>query len=124
MAVLLRLAAGVVLVAHGLVHLLYQADDVDEFSLDNGWFIPEASRRPVSVVMMGATVAGFVLVALAVWGVPGLRSIWPALLLVGAALSLVLLISFWSWSLVFGALIDIVLIAVAVVRPDWTDRIG
>ena len=38
--------------------------------------------------------------------------------------SLALLVAFWSWSLVFGVLIDVALIAVALIRPDWTDRMG
>jgi hypothetical protein len=37
---------------------------------------------------------------------------------------LALLVAFWSWSLIFGVLIDVALIAGAVIRPEWTDRIG
>ena len=117
----LRMVVGALLIAHGLVHLLYEADDVAEFSLENAWFVPDGSRRAVAVVLMWATVAAFVLVGLAIWGVPGLAGIWPALVIVASALSLALLISFWSWSLVLGVLIDVVLIALAVIRPDWTD---
>lgn len=124
MAFFLRMVVGALLIAHGLVHLLYEADDVAEFSLENAWFVPDGSRRPVAVVLMWATVAAFALVGLAVWGVPGLSSIWPALVIVASTLSLALLISFWSWSLALGVLIDVVLIGLAVIRPDWTDRIG
>ena len=35
--VLVRVAAGVLLLAHGLVHLLYLADDVPEFPMDRSW---------------------------------------------------------------------------------------
>jgi len=32
-------------------------------------------------------------------------------------------VAFWSWSLVFGVLIDLALIAVAMIRPQWSDQI-
>jgi hypothetical protein len=38
--------------------------------------------------------------------------------------SLVRPISFWSWSRGFGTLIDLMLIALAVLRPEWTARIA
>ena len=86
--------------------------------------MPESVSRSVALVLMWATIAAFTLLGLAVWGVPGLTSIWPALAIIGSALSLLLLVAFWSWSLVFGVLIDLAVIAIAVIRPEWTDRIG
>lgn len=124
MDTLLRIVIGFLLIAHGLVHLLYLTDDVPEFSLESSWLIPESASRPIALVLMWATIAAFTLLGLAVWGVPGLTNIWPALAIVGSALSLLLLVSFWSWSLVFGVLINLAIIAVAVIRPEWTDRIG
>lgn len=124
MGTLLRIVVGFLLIAHGLVHLLYLVDDVQEFSLQNSWLIPESASRPVALVLMWSTIAAFTLLGLAVWGVPGLTSIWPALAIIGSALSLLLLITFWSWSLVFGVLINLAIIAIAVIRPEWTDRIG
>jgi hypothetical protein len=124
MATLLRIVIGVLLIAHGLVHVLYLTDDVREFSLERSWLVPESARRPVAMVLMWATVAAFALLGLAVWGVPGLAGAWPGIAIVASVLSLALLVAFWSWSLVFGVLIDVALIAVAVIRPEWTDRIG
>src|SRR5512133_3627467 len=120
--VLIRITAGVLLLAHGLVHLLYLANDVSEFSLDRSWLVPESARRPIGLGLIVATVAAFAILALAVWGVPGLSTAWPALTVVACLLSIVLLILFWSTWLVFGFAIDIVLLAVAVIRPDWVDR--
>lgn len=119
METLVRIVAGILLMAHGLVHLLYLADDVPEFSLDNSWLIPESAVRPLALGLMGASVAVFALLALAVWGVPGLAGAWPELAIAASLLSLVLLISFWTWALVFGVLIDVALIVVAAVRPEW-----
>jgi hypothetical protein len=124
MDTLLRIVIGLLLIAHGLVHLLYLTEDVPEFSLENSWLVPASASRPIALVLMWATIVGFALLGLAVWGVPGLTSIWPALAIAGSVLSLLLLVAFWSWSLVFGVLIDVALIAIAVIRPEWTERIG
>ena len=124
MDTLLRIVIGFLLIAHGLVHLLYLVDDVREFSLEDSWLFPQSASRPVALVLMWATIAAFTLLGLAIWGVPGLTSIWPALAIIGSALSLLLLVAFWSWSLVFGVLINVAIIAIAAIRPQWTDRIG
>jgi hypothetical protein len=124
MATLLRIVIGVLLIAHGLVHLLYLTDNVPEFSIERSWLVPESASRAVAKVLTWATVAAFALLGLAVWGVPGLADAWPGIAIVASVLSLALLVAFWSWSLIFGVLIDVALIAVAVIRPEWTDRIG
>lgn len=124
MAALIRIVVGVLLIAHGLVHLLYVADDVPEFTLERSWVVPEPLNRPVGLALMSATVAGFVLVGLAVWGVPGLSTVWPALTVGAATVSLVLLIAFWNTRLIFGVLLNVALITVALVRPGWSEQIG
>jgi hypothetical protein len=58
-----------------------------------------------------------------VWGVPGLSTTWPTLTIVASAISLVLLIVFWSSRLVLGVAIDLALIAIALIRPEWAERI-
>jgi hypothetical protein len=123
-ATLIRIVVGVLLIAHGLVHLLYVADDVPEFTLERSWVVPEPLNRPVGLALMSATVAGFVLVGLAVWGVPCLSTVWPALTVGAATVSLVLLIAFWNTRLIFGVLLNVALITVALVRPGWTEQIG
>lgn len=122
MVLLLRVVVGVLLVAHGLVHLLYLVPDVSEFSLDRSWLVPDAGRRPVAYVLMAATVLAFVLVALCVWQVPGLTSAWPVLTVVAAALSTLLLVLFWNWQLVIGLAINALLVIGALVRPGWLER--
>jgi len=66
-----RVVAGVLLLAHGWVHLLYLAPDVPEFSIGRSWLLPAPARRPVARVLMAATVAAFTLAALAVWACRG-----------------------------------------------------
>ncbi len=121
--VLARIVVGVLLLAHGLVHLLYLAPDVPEFSTEDSWLLPASGRRPVAVVLMAATVVAFALVALAVWQVPGLRAVWPAATVVAAALSALLLVLFWNWHLGLGLVIDVLLVLAAVVRPPWVERL-
>ena len=118
-----RVVVGVLLLAHGLVHLLYLAPDVPEFSIGRSWLLPAPARRPVARVLMAATVAAFTLAALAVWGVPGLSGIWPALTIGACLLSMALLAAFWDTVLVIGIGIDVALLAVAVTRPEWADRL-
>lgn len=119
--IVVRVVAGLVLLAHGLVHLLYLADDVPEFSLDRAW-VPEDVRRPVGLALMAATVAAFALLALAVWQIPGLASHWPAIAIVASLTSLVLLGVFWNLYLLFGVVIDAAVLATALIRPDWVER--
>ena len=117
----MRIVVGVLLIAHGLVHLLYLAPDTP-FSLEKSWIVPEGSRRPVAYALMAATILAFLLVALALWGVPGLSTVWPVVTVVAAALSLVLLVAYWNTQLVFGVAIDLALISAAIIRPDWVER--
>jgi len=118
----LRIVVGVLLIAHGLVHLLYLAPDTP-FSLEKSWIVPEGSRRPVAYLLMCATILAFLLVALALWGIPGLSTVWPVVTIVAATLSLVLLAAFWNTQLVFGIVTDVALVAAAVLRPDWVERL-
>jgi len=126
MAVLIRIAVGLLLIAHGLVRLLYLVPKKDDpsfpFTLKESWLVPEAVRRPGGLVLLAATVAAFVLLGLAVWGVPGLSGAWPVIAIVAAALSLTLLVAFWNSHLFAGIGIDVALIALAVTRPEWIEK--
>ena len=127
MAVLIRIVAGLFLIAHGLVHLLYVVHKEDDpsfpFTLRQSWLVPEAVRRPTGLGLMAATVAAFAPLGLAVWGVPGLSSVWPLIAVVSATLSLTLLVAFWNAHLVAGICIDVALIALAAIRPEWIEKI-
>jgi hypothetical protein len=127
MTTLVQVTAGILLVAHGLVHLLFvvpaAADPSYPFSLDRSWLVPGPARRPFAHVLMGAVVLAFVAAALAWWGVPGLDSAWTVIVVVAACLSLVLLIAFWDVRLIIGVLIDVLLIGIAVFSPSWVQAI-
>jgi len=124
MIVVIRVVTGVLLLAHGRVHLLYLAQDVPEFSIQDSWLVPESARRPVALALIAATIAAFAVLALAVWGVPGLSAAWPILAIVASTFSLVLLVAFWDTRVMLGVIIDIALITLAVTQPSWTQHIA
>ena len=123
----IRVVAGALLVAHGLVHLLYVSHEAESanyaFTLKQSWLVPEGARQTTGVVLMAATVAAFALLGLGVWGVPLLARLWSVLTVVAAGLSLALLVAFFDAELVFGVTIDVVLIVLAVWQPEWTAQI-
>ena len=127
MPALIRVVGGLFLIAHGLVHLLYllpkQDDPSFPFTLKQSWLVPEAARRPSGLALVAATVVAFALLGLAVWGVPGLSGAWPAIAIVSASLSLILLVAFWNSQFFVGIGIDVALIALAAIQPGWVEKI-
>lgn len=123
MVVVVRIVTGVLLLAHGLVHLLYLAPDIPEFSMHRSWLVPQAARRPLGLGMIAVTVTAFALLAQAVWGVPGLSASWPEITVVACLLSAVLLVLFWNTWLVVGLAIDAALLVVAVTQPHWAQQL-
>ncbi|MGH8835906.1 MAG: hypothetical protein ACRDWG_13080 [Actinomycetes bacterium] len=93
-----RVVAGLLVLAHGLVHLLYLIPEANNpsypFTLRSSWLIPQRSRLPVAVVLLAGTLLGFALLALALWGVPGLVDAWPVIAIAAALASLGLLVAF------------------------------
>jgi hypothetical protein len=114
--VLIKVVLGALLLAHGLVHLLFLAPDVPVFSLQRSWLVPESMRTQLAYTLLVATIAAFALLALAVWGIPGLSAAWPVIAILAAALSTVLLVLFWNWQLTLGIVINAGLVAAAAAR--------
>ncbi len=123
METFIRVVVGLLLIAHGLVHLLFLVPDVKEFTLEDSWLVSGSASQPIGNLLMAATVVGFVLLGLAVWGVPVLSDAWPAIAIVASVVSLVLLVMFWDIHLVFGLVLDIALITLALLRPSWVQHI-
>ncbi|WP_197711282.1 hypothetical protein [Cellulomonas sp. WB94] len=77
MDVVLRIVVGLLLLAHGLVHLLYFVTSADDpkfpFTITSSWLVPEPARRPVATVLVAVTIVAFALLGLAVWGCRGWR---------------------------------------------------
>ncbi|GAA3518235.1 hypothetical protein [Nocardioides daeguensis] len=127
MEIIVRSILGLLLIAHGLVHLLWLAPSADPawpFRLDRSWLVPGAARTPIAVVLIALVVVGFALLGLAIWGVPGLTSIWSVLAIAASVASLATMVLFWDRQLLWGVAIDVALIFVALWQPSWTDRFG
>jgi hypothetical protein len=121
--VALRVVTGVLLLAHGLVHLLYLAPGVREFSVDGSTLVPEPARRPVALALMATTVAAFALLALSVWGVPALSASWTVIAIVACSVSALLLVLYWNTALVLGLAIDLAVLTIALLRPGWAEQL-
>ena len=52
-----------------------------------------------------------------------LGAAWPVLAIVATALSLSLLVAFWNSHLFVGIGIDLALVALALTRPEWIEKI-
>jgi hypothetical protein len=125
--IIVRTLLGLLLIAHGLVHLLWFATSDDPawpFRLDRSRLVPGAARTPTAVALIALVVVGFALLGLAVWGVPGLTSTWPVLAIAASLASLATMVLFGDRRLLWGVAIDVALIVGALWQPTWTDRFG
>jgi hypothetical protein len=126
--VVARLVVGGLLLAHGAVHLLYllpvPAKDANyPFLLDKSWLIPESLRRGVGGTAAVAIAAIYLLVALGVWGVPGVANGVRGLLIAGSVASAALFVAYWHPWLSLGMLIAVALLLVAIIQPGWWLRL-
>jgi hypothetical protein len=77
----------------------------------------------VAAILMAATVVGFALLGLAIWGVPGLRDVWPTLAITASSVSALLMIAFLHPRLLLGLTIDAAIVAVAITQPAWVQTL-
>jgi hypothetical protein len=112
---------GLVLVVHGLIHLTWIAPKPDDPSYPFRLSHPALFRRanPKFVAGIGAALVlvstlAFLIAGVGVWGVPGFAGIWRGAAVVGSALSLVVVATFWHRWLLVGPILDVVIIIAAV----------
>ena len=121
-----------VMLGHGLVHAMFVLPEPAAkaggtewpFGMAKSWLVTAAGLdvnvvRVVGVAFIGVVVVGFVLAALATVGVVMPSSAWPALVVISATASAVMLALFFNPQLVLGLGIDAVLLAV-VLASAWT----
>ncbi len=112
---------GFVLIVHGLVHLSWLAPQPDDpgypFRLTDSAIFRRADptflARVGGAFVLVSTIA-LVLAGLGVLGVPGLAAIWRPLAVIGAAISLVVVATFWHRWFLIGPLLDVAIIVAAV----------
>ena len=110
----------VILLGHGLVHLLYILPEPESseqswpFDMTESW--AGANLRVLGLVLIGVTIVGFLLAALAAAGVTLPAIWWQTAVVVGAVASAAALILFWDPQLILGVGINVVLIWVALAK--------
>ena len=122
-------AAFLLLVGHALVHLLYvvpqppRAEGAAEwpFAIEKSWLVTKLGvgvqvMQPVAVLLLTITVAALVGAGLAIIDLLVPSAWWPALVVTGAAASLLLLSLFFHPWLVIGVAIDVVLLYLVLVN--------
>lgn len=122
MAQALRVVAGLLLLGHGAVHLLFllraDGDERYPFALHRSPRVPARVRRVAGTALAALVVLASAGLALAVWGVPWLGPGWPVLAVVAGLGSLVLVALARDRRLLVGVVIDLALLALAAIRPD------
>jgi hypothetical protein len=137
---MLKIALGVFIIAHGLVHaiLAIAPNPADPnakpgaffTAAERSWLLPQFSLNAatiqwIGIILVGLSTMGFVLAGLGIFGVAGLSAIWRTVAIVSAIVSLLLLIIFWHPWLPVGVLIDLSLL-IALLWAKWppVDLIG
>ena len=111
------------LVAHGWVHVMFvfprptpsEGGSEWPFDLTRSWLVSAARLdvnlvRVAGIALMSIVVVGFVLAAMSIVGLLVPAGWWAGMLVVGAAVSFVMLALFFSPQLVLGLAIDLALL--------------
>jgi hypothetical protein len=117
-----RFVVGLFLVAHGLVHLLYVAhrppdDPRYPFVPETAWIARALGLSTDAAKAIAGVVAVTVAIVLGIAGIDLIVgvSLWAALAVVGAAISLILMVAFYHRWLTIGIAIDLAIIGLV-----WT----
>lgn len=113
----MRILAGLFLIAHGLVHLLYLAPRPEDdpnypFVPEGRWFARALGLAPSTAKAVAGALAVACMVMLVISGIALLAgaALWEPTAVLGAAISLVLMVLFFHPWLVFGIAIDVAII--------------
>ncbi|HSD48817.1 MAG TPA: hypothetical protein VLE71_03200 [Actinomycetota bacterium] len=113
-----RVIVGLFLVAHGLVHLLYMVprredDPSYPFVPEDRWFARALGLGPSAAKAVAGTLAAACAIAFVISAVALLASadLWEPAAVVGAAISLVLMLLFFHRWLLIGIAIDVMILA-------------
>jgi len=115
---MVRIVAGLFLVVHGLVHLLYvtpppKDDPKYPFVPEERWFTRAVGLAPAAAKGVARTLA---IVCVALFVIAGIAllanaSLWKPTAVGGSLVSLVLMLLFFHPRLVFGVAIDVAIVA-------------
>jgi len=115
---MVRIVAGLFLIAHGLVHLLYLAprpegDPNYPFVPEGRWFSRAVGLQPSAAKAIAGTLAISCAVAFVISGIALLANaeLWESAAVVGSVISLVLMLLFFHPWLLLGIAIDTAIVA-------------
>jgi hypothetical protein len=115
---MLRIVFGIVMFAHGAIHLLWLAPKPADPKYPFRWRspllpkLPEATLKAVTIPLIALQVLAYSVAALGVVGVPALTGVWGAAAVLGSTLSIVLIAILWDRDFIFGPIVDVAIIAV------------
>ena len=130
---MLKIALGIFVIAHGLVHtILAIAPNPADPDAKPGAFFTASERswllyplglnataiQWIGIVLVALSTLGFVLAGLGIFGVAGLSAIWRTVAIVSSFVSLLLLILFWHPWLPVGVLIDVAIL-LSIIWAKW-----
>ncbi len=113
---------GLLLVVHGLIHLTWIAPKPDDptypFRLSSPTIFKRADKALVAGIgaaLVLVSTTAFLVAALGVWGVPVADAIWRPAAIIGSALSLLVVVTFWHRWFLGGPVLDVAIIIAAIV---------
>jgi hypothetical protein len=114
----LRIVFGIVMFAHGAIHLLWIAPKPKDPKYPFRWHspmlpdLPESTLKAVTIPVIALQFLAYAVATLGVLGVPVLAGVWGAAAVLGSALSIVLIVVLWNRDFIFGPVVDVAIIAI------------
>jgi hypothetical protein len=114
-----RVLFGLLLLVHGAIHLAWLAPQPQDpkwpFAWKSPWLpsVPEETLRPVGTAAIALMMLCFVVAALGVWGVGFLAGVWVPAVVLGSALSFLVIGVLWHPWFVVGPTVDLLIAAAA-----------
>jgi hypothetical protein len=117
-----RVLFGLLLLAHGAIHLAWFAPQPDDPKWPFAWrspWLPKASEdtlRGIGTAVIALMFLVYTLAALGVWGVGFLAGAWVPLAVLASALSFILIVVLWHPWFVAGPTVDVVIAVAALMH--------
>ena len=121
----MKIALGIFIIAHGLVHsiLAIAPNPADAepkpgkffTTADRSWLLPKMGISDegilwIGLILVALSTLGFLLAGMGIIGISGISTVWRMIAVISAIVSLLLLISFWHPWLPVGVIINLLII--------------
>jgi hypothetical protein len=115
---MLRALFGLVLLAHGAIHLAWLAPQPDDpkypFRWHSRWFpnVSEATLKGPGAALITFLFLAYLASALGVWGVPVLSRVWGVAAVLGSVVSVFVTAVLWDPDFIANPIVDAAIIAI------------